>query len=161
MFPKKTHLVATALAALLGFVAASLPAIAHHGFRGEYNTAQPIYIEGVVDTVEIAPPHVELALTAPSGVAVPSTLDKIADINIENALAKTVPAQAGSYDLQLAGTEFVGMLEGRIKPGDRIAVMALRNCQPPHEHRSRWIRLADGEIVTVTGRTQAEVEGCD
>jgi hypothetical protein len=161
MFSQRKSIAVTAVAAALGLGTASLPAIAHHGFRGEYNAAQPIYIEGVVDTVEIAPPHVELTLTAPAGIAVPASLDKLSDINIDDALAKTVPGTAGSYDLQMAGTEFVSMLDGRIKPGDSIAVMALRNCQPPHEHRSRWIRLADGQIVTVTGRTQAEVEGCD
>jgi hypothetical protein len=161
MMSNRTRLAAAFLAAALGIGVATLPAIAHHGFRGAYNAAQPIYIEGVVDTVEIAPPHVELTLTAPPGIAVPASLDKIEDLSIEDALSKTVPAQAGTYDLQLAGTEFVGMLEGRIKPGDSIALMALRNCQPPHEHRSRWIRLADGEVVTVSGRTQAEVDGCD
>jgi hypothetical protein len=157
MFPNRKHLAVAAL----GLGAASLPAVAHHGFRGAYNAAQPIYIEGVVETVAIAPPHVELTMTAPAGITVPDALDKLADLNIEDALRKTVPAQAGSYDLQMAGTEFVSMLDGRIKPGDRIAAMALRNCSPPHEHRSRWIRLADGDIVTVTGRTQAEVDGCD
>jgi hypothetical protein len=161
MLKPNNSIAVNVLATFAGIGAIAVPALAHHGFSGAYNAAQPIYIEGVVEKVEISAPHVEMTLSAPAGITVPAALERIEDINIKNALSKTVAAQPGSYEIQMAGTAFVRALNNRVKVGDRIALVALRNCQPPHEHRSRWIRLASGEIVTVTGHTQAEVEGCE
>lgn len=51
-------------------------------------------------------------------------------------------------------------LEGRIRPGDRIAVIALRNCEAPHQLRGQWIAPPDGPAVVREGRMQSEIDGC-
>lgn len=133
----------------------------HHGFRGAYDATNPFYAAGTVRQVTIAYPHVELVLEVAAAPSIPDELPQIEVLEIPGAREKLRALAPGEYEIQLAGTEFVSALEGRIAAGDPVALIALRNCQPPNEVRSRWIRLADGDIVTVRGATQAEVAGCD
>lgn len=149
------------LAGLLGLGAVTLPAAAHHGFTGAYDATRPLYIEGTVEAVTLAYPHVEMTVSVPENIAVPDALPNLDALGIANARAKLAPVTAGTYELQMAGTNFVVDLADRIAVGDRVALVALRNCLPPHEHRSRWIRLASGEVATRSGATQTEVEGCE
>lgn len=51
-------------------------------------------------------------------------------------------------------------LEERIQPGDRIALIALRNCEPPHQLRAQWVAPESGPPVVRSGRMQSEVERC-
>lgn len=152
---------AITLAAAFGFGALSLPATAHHGFRGAYDATSPLFMEGTVEEVTLAYPHVEMTIIVPADITVPATLPNLDVLGIPDAQAKIAPVSADTYHLQMAGTNFVTDLADRVKVGDRVALVALRNCQPPHEHRSRWIRIASGEVVTRGGATQAEVQGCE
>jgi hypothetical protein len=52
-------------------------------------------------------------------------------------------------------------LASRIREGDALSTIALRNCLAPHQLRGQWIRLADGSTVLRRGRMQSGVEGCD
>lgn len=149
-----------ALSAGLAIAAAALPAAAHHGFTGAYDATRPLYLEGTVEAVTLAYPHVEMTVTVPADIAVPDALPELDVLGIPDAQDIIAPVDAGTYDLQMAGTSFVVDLADRVMVGDRVALVALRNCQPPHEHRSRWIRLASGDVVTRGGETQAEVQGC-
>lgn len=145
---------AAAALALLGTV----PAGAHHGFTGAYDASRPIFMEGTVQRVTVAYPHVELTLQVTARAQVPGTLPKIDDLGIPELMKLMTSAAPGSYALQVAGLQ--SELEGRIAAGDRIALVALRNCLPPNQHRTRWIRVASGEVVSLSGRTQTEVAGC-
>lgn len=156
---KMTNASVLAVALMTG--AAALPALGHHGFRGAYDATSPMFVEGTVQEVTIAYPHVEMQVRVATEPAIPDELPRVDVLEIADARSKLRPIESGEYEVQLAGTEFVTALDGRIAPGDTVALIALRNCQPPHEVRSRWIRLADGDIVTVSGATQAEVQGCD
>lgn len=114
-----------------------------------------------MEAVTLAYPHVEMTVAVPAGIAVPDALPDLDVLGIPDAQAKIAPVEAGTYALQMAGTNFVVDLEDRIQVGDRVSLIALRNFQPPHQHRSRWIRVALGDVVTRGGSTQAEVRGCD
>jgi hypothetical protein len=135
-------------------------ASAHHGFTGAYDASQPLYLEGEVTAATLVLPHAEMTITVPAGVSVPQGLTQLDALGIRDVSAKLRPMPAGSYRVQMAGTNFVRDLNGKIEVGDRIALVALRNCHPPHEVRSRWIRVSGGEVITRGGSTQAEVDGC-
>lgn len=90
----------------------------------------------------------------------PAKLPDIGNLGIADVMQKISAVEPGNYKLQIAGTEFVVNLQGLVAEGDRIALVALRNRRPPNEYRSRWIRTALGEVVSNSGATQAEVQGC-
>jgi hypothetical protein len=57
----------------------------------------------------------------------------------------------------------VGMfydLADRLSVGDQVTIVALRNCLPPHQLRSTWLRLSDGEVISYTGDWAPGVDGC-
>jgi Family of unknown function (DUF6152) len=137
----------------------AVPSHAHHGFTGEYDATRPIYIEGTVQQVTVAYPHVEMTIEVADAASVPGELPDISALGIEGVMDLISPAEPGTYDLQIAGLQ--EELEGNIASGDKIALVALRNCLPPNQYRSRWIRIASGEVVSLAGRTQTEVNGCD
>jgi hypothetical protein len=151
---RKTLAVSTSL---LG-IALTLPVLAHHGYTGEYNAAQPIYMEGTVEQVTIAYPHVEMTVRVAGQATVPAQLPRITDVGIADVSKKMTVAAPGTYPLQVAGLQ--KELDGRIAKGDKIALVALQNCLPPNQYRTRWIRIAAGDVVSLAGRTQTEVEGC-
>jgi hypothetical protein len=140
-------------------VAFAVPSEAHHGFTGEYDASRPIYIEGTVRQVTVAQPHVEMTIEVAEAPTVRGELPDIAALGIEGVMDLISPAEPGTYDLQIAGLQ--EELEGNIAAGDTIALVALRNCLPPNQYRSRWIRIASGKVVSLAGRTQTEVDGCD
>lgn len=145
--------MATFLVALSTF-----PASAHHGYTGEYDAKRPIYIKGTVQQVNITYPHVELTIRVSERNPIPATLPKIADVAITDVMKIITAAAPGAYSLQVAGLQTE--LQGRITPGDKIAVVALQNCLPPNQYRTRWIRIASGDVVSLAGNTQTEVAGC-
>jgi len=50
---------------------------------------------------------------------------------------------------------------GRIvSVGDRVAVIAYRNCNAPNQLRGQWIIPKTGAPVAYAGQAQQEVEGC-
>jgi Family of unknown function (DUF6152) len=148
-----------ALTAGLMCLVFAVPSHAHHGFTGEYDATRPIYIEGTVQQVTVAYPHVEMTIEVADAASVPGELPDISALGIEGVMDLISPAEPGTYDLQIAGLQ--EELEGNIASGDKIALVALRNCLPPNQYRSRWIRIASGEVVSLAGRTQTEVNGCD
>lgn len=149
------------LATMLSTAILAAPATAHHGFRGAYDATRPLYIEGVVRRMTIAYPHVEMTIEVQETATVPAELPDIGNLGIADIMQTISVVEPGRYDLQIAGTEFVVNLQGRVAEGERVALVALRNCLPPNEYRSRWIRIANGEVVSNSGATQAEVQGCD
>jgi hypothetical protein len=145
-------------AALMGLVFA-LPSQAHHGFTGEYDASNPTYIQGTVQAVTVAYPHAEMTIQVGGAATIPAELPDITDLGIENVREIMTVAELGTYDLQVSGLQ--DELEGNIAVGDQIALVALRNCLPPNQYRTRWIRLASGDVASFAGRAQTEVNGCD
>ena len=153
-----TNLKSGVFAAGLLALAFAVPALAHHGFTGQYNAAKPVYIQGTVQAVTVAYPHAEMTIRVVNTGTVPSELPEIANLRIENVMQKMTVAEPGTYALQISGLQ--NELEGNIAVGDEIALVALQNCLPPNQYRSRWIRLASGDIASFAGAAQTEVNGC-
>ena len=152
---KKSGIIAAGLLTL----AFAVPALAHHGFTGAYDASTPIYMQGTVQAVTVAYPHAEMTIQISDTATVPAELTDISDLAIENVMEIMTVAEPGTYDLQVSGLQ--EELEGNIAVSDEIALVALRNCLPPNQYRTRWIQLDSGTIASFAGRAQTEVNGCD
>lgn len=155
---RKHHRTCLALLSALAATLSTQPASAHHGYTGEYDAKRPIYIEGTVQQVTIAYPHVEMTIQVANRAAVPTELSNISDLGIPDVMKIMTVAAPGNYALQVAGLQTE--LQGRIAAGDKIALVALQNCLPPNQYRTRWIRVASGDVLSRSGNTQTEVAGC-
>jgi hypothetical protein len=52
-------------------------------------------------------------------------------------------------------------LNEKVKPRDRVGVIAYRNCLAPHQLRGQWVQTAGGDVVyRPAGRMQSTVEKC-
>ncbi len=60
------------LGLILGWVLMVVPAQAHHGFTGEYDANQPIYLAGRVIEARLAQPHALITVEVAEGLEVPS-----------------------------------------------------------------------------------------
>lgn len=148
---------------LLGGVAAALPGMfvpiparAHHGLGGRYDRSAPVWLEGPVTTAYFGQPHAELSILVSASAPptpVPSAIGAFAEGLVAWSGGETVEVEFPPVRLFFA-------LDGRIRSGDRVAVVALRNCEPLGQLRGQAIRPPDGVWVVREGRMQAEVAGC-
>jgi hypothetical protein len=138
--------------------AAAAPALAHHGFGGRYDTRVAIYLAGTVSRVRIGMPHPVIELRVSLPPVLPTGLPEAAEF--EPRLLMRPEDQAQTREVEFPPVARFLELGPEIKPGDRIALIALRNCVAPHQLRGQWIQLASGRVVVRQGRMQNEVEGC-
>lgn len=149
---------ATITGAVLGAGLAATAALAHHGFGGSYDRSAPVYLEGTVQRAYFGQPHAELVLTVDAAVQ-SATLDETAQA-FADGLTFWRAEFGASPEIELPPVRLFFDLETRVRPGDRIAIIALRNCDPPHQLRAQWIAPPAGEPVVRRGRMQTEVSGC-
>jgi hypothetical protein len=153
-------IIAAAAAALVTVVGS---AFAHHGFGGRYNLAEPVWIEGIVREAYFGQPHAELLIEVPAELSLPQDAPDLASAaSFLDAAALTVlPETMGqTVEVELPPTQQYFSLGDRVAIGDRIAVVAVRNCEPPHQLNGQWLRLADGEVVARSGAMSYMVEDC-
>jgi hypothetical protein len=141
-----------------GSSAGAAPALAHHGIGGRYDTRVAIYLAGTVSRVRVGMPHpvVELRVSLPP--MLPTGLPEAAEF--EPRLLMRPEDQARTREVEFPPVARFLELGPEIKPGDRIALIALRNCAAPHQLRGQWIQLASARVVVRQGHMQNEVEGC-
>jgi hypothetical protein len=138
---------------------APLPALAHHGFSGRYDLSRPIYLEGRVARASFRRPHPIITLAVASDLVRPTELPEA-----DEFLARLVlrdEDRGARAQVEYPPVALFFDLAGRVREGDPIATIALRNCLAPHQLRGQWIRLADGSTVVRRGRMQTGVESCD
>lgn len=157
-------LAATAAAVVaLSLSTASEDASAHHGFGGRYDLARPLWIEGVVKQAYFGQPHAEIAIEVPAGITVPRTapdLASAASFLDVTALAVRADTAGRVVKIELPPTQQFFRLGNQVKVGSTIAVIVVRNCEPPHQLNGQWLRLASGEIVARSGAMSYMVKGC-
>lgn len=157
---RRSACVVAALLLVSGFaIAAGLRiASAHHGFSGRYDASQPIWIEGVVEKASVAPPHpvlsvrVDREMRPPEGFSLPN--------EITGALRVRAEDRGAVREIEFPPTATFFALSERVKPGDRVALVVLRNCLAPHQLRSQWVRLTNGTVIERSGRLSAQANGC-
>lgn len=130
---------------------------------GRFDDARPIYIEGVVAEAAWTPVRSQFVLrVGAASPAPPGDLPEIDDMSLPVALGDS-PARdllGGAVRIDVPGIPRFRGLPGRIAIGDRIAVIAHRNCNPPHQLRAHWVRLASGAVVKPEDRPRDIVNGC-
>jgi hypothetical protein len=135
------------------------PASAHHGFTGRYDASQPIWLAGQVVRATFAPPHPTIRLQIEAGAA-PSLAGPL-----PHGLPAAPAARAGDagqeLEIELPPIRAFFDLGERLRQGERIEMIALRNCLPPHQLRSQWLRLAGGAVVSRDQRMAYMVTGCE
>jgi hypothetical protein len=133
-------------------------ALAHHGFTGRYDAGRPLWLSGQVTAVSAAPPHATITLRVDAAPSDPLTTG----LPVEMLAPPRVRAEDSgqSRTVEFAPVSQFFAIGGKVKPGDRVEIIALRNCQPPHQLRSQWLRLSTGEIVERTGRLSYMVPSC-
>jgi hypothetical protein len=145
------------IAALTAMVPAAV--LAHHGFGGNYDRSAPIYLEGTVTDAYFGQPHPEVDLQVDT--AAPLPLQSSADAEeFAQGLVGWSPELGDSLTVEFPPVGRFFDLDGRVAVGDRIAVIVLRNCEPPHQLRGQWIALSDGSEIVREGRMQTEIAGC-
>jgi len=133
-------------------------ALAHHGFGGAYDRSAPVYLEGVVEQAYFGCPHAEVVLRVDQGApraALPASASEFSD---GRTYWRAALGERPEIEFPPVARFFA--LDGRIRAGDRIAVVALRNCESPHQLRGQWVAPADGAPVAREGRMQQETNGC-
>ncbi|ODN68529.1 hypothetical protein [Methylobrevis pamukkalensis] len=139
-------------------VLASGIAGAHHGVMGLYDTSTPIVLEGRVTRATFSPPHPVVVVA----VERPTTTDLGAGRPDEFTGPPVVrPEDVGvERTVELSPVQTFYALWSRIKVGNRVTILALRNCRDPHELRSSWIRLEDGTVVSYDRGLHRKTDGC-
>jgi hypothetical protein len=121
---RRRLILAAALAAM------ALPVLAHHGWSS-FNQGEPLYLAGVVKSVQWRNPHAEAVVTVAADLKLPADLPQrpmpAQQQPVDGAalLAKTrVPAAAGDWDVEfapLSRMEAWGIAP--LKAGDRIELI--------------------------------------
>lgn len=157
-----TARLTASVVALPVLVAASL-ALAHHGFQSRYDMGNPVWIEGTVERSYFGNPHSELMVAIAADVTVPQPSPELGPAaSFLDSAALHVPADlpGRTVRLELPPTAQYSSLGGRIAVGDRIAAVAIRNCEAPHQLNVQWLRLADGSVESRQAAMSYMVEQC-
>ena len=164
MTPK---IVAIALVSIALLVRPSHPpAHAHHGFDGAYDASRPLYLEGIVREVRWQSPHSVIVLELPRTLSIPNNFRQSQNINnlgVRVSQTLTVPQNLLGTTQRLEFPpvgSMVNPLRNRLRVGNRVAAIAYRNCEAPHQLRIQFVRLTEGTTVVRPGTVQTEVNGC-
>ena len=149
------YISALALAAL---VLSGGVVLAHHGITGRYDTSKPFVLTGTITQATFTPPHPVLSVRVEA--AVPPTVEVDRPDEFTGSFIARPEDIGQVHEIELSPVRMFYDLVDRVRVGDRVVVLALRNCMPPHELRSSWIQLSDGEIVSYTGGLHRRVDGC-
>lgn len=145
----KIHVLLFAAAMIM-----ALPVLAHHGFTGRYDTKAPVYVQGEVTSAVWGYPHAVLEIAVKADRAVPE------DLATEFGAGLTSLKKAEAATIELPPVSLFNDLEDRIAVGDSIALVVLRNCDPPNQLRAQWVAPAKGQPVLRNRPLQGEVTGC-
>jgi hypothetical protein len=133
-------------------------AAAHHGFTGRYDTDRPLLLTGEVIATSTSPPHPTVTLRVDTEAAAPPREPLPAEFTGPATFAHEHAGQTRQVEFPPVGTFFD--LGKALKAGDRVQILALRNCNAPHQLRSQWIRNASGAVIQREGRLSYMQRGC-
>jgi Family of unknown function (DUF6152) len=108
-----------------GLLLASIPALAHHSFAAEYDSAKPVKLEGTVTKVEWLNPHMWLYLDAKDDSG--KTVAWQCEGGAPNALKRQ------------------GWTRNSLNPGDKIKIEGFRAKDGSNTCSSRSVVTSDGK----------------
>ena len=147
------------LAALALIVAT--PALAHHGFRMEYDASTAYWIEGEIVKGYYGLPHAEFDLRIVPGAMPEAGFAAPKATDLRGRLAPAPRDLRPVVEIEFPQQERFWALGDVLKAGDRVAVIVLRGCETPRPLRAQWIRLPDGTTVRASGTVQKETRTCE
>ena len=116
--------------AIIGVILVPATLFAHHNFRAEFDSDQPIKVTGTVTKVEWTNPHARFY------------------VNVEDDTGEIV-----NWDFELASPNILfrrGWKRDSLKPGDVVTVTALRARNSPYVANTGTVTLGDGQRVFST-----------
>jgi hypothetical protein len=116
-----------AVLALVGGLAATIPALAHHSFSAEFDGAKPIQIKGVVTRLEWANPHTFFYVDVKDEKG--ATVNWACETNGPNGLIRA------------------GWKRDSLKAGDQVTVDGYRAKDGSNLMDARLVTLPDGRKV--------------
>lgn len=142
--------------AMLVASALILPASAHHGFTGRYDAGAPVWVSGVIRSSSFGWPHPTLVVAVEPGA--------MGEVDPPPSYVAAPPGPT-PLEMREASIEFPPVraffaLAGTLRDGDRVELIALRNCLAPHQLRSQWVRLPNGETIAPDVPMSSMVDGC-
>jgi hypothetical protein len=148
-----------AFGTVFGFLALTGIVSAHHGVTGRYDASAPIILDGTVTAAKFAPPHPVFT------VRVEAKELPVMELGRQEEYFGPLRTRAEDVgverDVELSPVPLFYDLADRLRVGDRVTIVALRNCLSPHQLRSTWVQLSDGEVVSYTGDWARGVDGCN
>lgn len=136
---------------------------AHHGFTGRYALSEPVWLEGVVAKAYFGQPHAEVTVRTPTAMSAPEEeLDLAGARDTIDPRRLMVRADTRGKDIEVEFppiTRFFA-LRRSVAVGDRVAIIAFRNCAAPHQLRGQWIRAEGMAPVARPGRVSYQVDRC-
>lgn len=132
--------------------------MAHHGVTGRYDTGTPIALTGTVTRATFSPPHPVISVQAEA--AEPPAIEGNPPDKFTGPAVARAEDVGQVHEIEFSPARTFYRLADRVRVGDRVTVLALRNCLPPNQLRSWWIRLSDGEVVSLSGDWARGVDGC-
>lgn len=145
--------------AVLGLLALTEIVSAHHGVTGKYDASAPIVLHGTVVAATFAPPHPVFTVRVESKDIPALELGRPEEYF---GPLKTRAEDVGiEREVELSPVRAFYDLAGRLSVGDQVTIVVLRNCLSPHQLRSTWLRLPDGEVVSYIGDWAPGVDGCN
>lgn len=131
---------------------------AHHGVTGQYDASQPIVLSGTLVEATFAPPHPVLTVRVDDAGAPEGPLGRPVEYF---GPVITRPEDLGAeLEVEMSPVRMFYDIADRVVPGDRITLVVLRNCLPPHQLRSTWMILPDGDVISYGGDWAPGVDGC-
>jgi hypothetical protein len=131
---------------------------AHHGVTGLYDTSRPVALTGTVTAASFSPPHPVISLRVER--AAPPAGDLGRPDEITGPIAARDEDVGRERKVEFSPVRPFYAIGRSVRVGDRVTIVALRNCRAPHQLRSSWIRLADGAVVSYAGGLHRRADGC-
>jgi hypothetical protein len=113
--------------AIMTFLAAGLPLLAHHAFSNEFDESKPITLEGVVTRVDWENPHVHFYVDVSQSDG--TVVNWACETGGPNRLAKK------------------GWTRDSLKPGDKVTVHGFPAKDASHAADGRKVTFANGQTI--------------
>lgn len=128
----------------------SWEAKSHHGFDGRYDLSAPVWLQGLVVHSYFGQPHAELVIETSPDLAVPDQIPDLAaaaSFLAPGALTVRPETRGRHIKVELPPTSQFFTLGQSIADRDTVALIALRNCEAPHQLNVQWVQVGDDPPV--------------